>query len=386
MPLEAPLPGARERAAGLNARYRHHAAADVLAHALADPEVGKVALVSSFGAESVVLLHMLSIADRTTPVLFVDTGMLFRETLDYQLEVAWKLGLTEVHRIHTGRADLFAGDPEGLLHRYDANACCDLRKARPLARALTPFDAWVTGRKRFQGGARAALDFFEADGEARIKVNPLAHWTREDVADYMVNNRLPRHPLLREGYTSIGCAPCTTPTLPGEDPRAGRWRGKTKDECGIHFAGGSAVRTGKETPMTLVTDKGFGPDDWPHGFTPLQDLAASDAERPRAVDVPSDTDPAALAGRLAGIALIRIEFPSFSDGRGFTIAARLRRMGYRGRLRAKGHVIADQYAMARRAGFDEVEIDDGLAARQPEDQWLRRAEWQAHDYRARLRA
>ena len=138
--------------------------------------------------------------------------------------------------------------------------------------------------------------------------------------------------------------------------------------------------------MTLVTDKGFGPDDWPHGFTPLEDLAANDAERPRAVDVPSDTDPAALAGRLAGIALIRIEFPSFSDGRGFTIAARLRRMGYRGRLRAKGHVIADQYAMARRAGFDEVEIDDGLAARQPEDQWLRRAEWQAHDYRARLRA
>lgn len=138
--------------------------------------------------------------------------------------------------------------------------------------------------------------------------------------------------------------------------------------------------------MTLVTDKGFGPDDWLHGFTPLADLAASDAARARAVDVAADTDPAALAGRLAGIALIRVEFPSFSDGRGFTIAARLRRMGYRGRLRAKGHVIADQYAMARRAGFDEVEIDDALAARQPEDQWLRRAEWQAHDYRARLRA
>jgi len=138
--------------------------------------------------------------------------------------------------------------------------------------------------------------------------------------------------------------------------------------------------------MTLVTDKGFSPDDWTHGFTPFAELAANDAALPVAVDVASDTDPAVLAGRLAGIALIRIDFPSFADGRGFTIAARLRRMGYGGRLRAKGHVIADQYAMARRAGFDEVEIGEDLAARQPEDQWLRRADWRAHDYRARLRA
>ena len=136
--------------------------------------------------------------------------------------------------------------------------------------------------------------------------------------------------------------------------------------------------------MTLVSDKGFSPDDWTHGFTPIADLAAGGAAL--AVDVPSDADPATLAGRLAGISLIRIDFPSFADGRGFTIAARLRRMGYVGRLRAKGHVIADQYAMARRAGFDEVEIGEDLAARQPEDQWLRRADWRAHDYRARLGA
>ncbi|MDJ1007245.1 MAG: phosphoadenylyl-sulfate reductase [Paracoccaceae bacterium] len=248
MPLEATLPPVAERAAALNARYRHHAAAEVLAHALADPMVGPAALVSSFGAESVVLLHMLSVIDRTTPVLFVDTRMLFRETLDYQLEVAYKLGLTEVHRIRPDRADLFAGDPDGILHQFDTDACCDLRKTRPLEAALAPYDAWITGRKRFQGGARAALDFFEPEGETRIKVNPLAHWARDDIAEYMTNNRLPRHPLVAKGYSSIGCAPCTTPTRPDEDPRAGRWRGKSKDECGIHFENGKLVRAGKDTP------------------------------------------------------------------------------------------------------------------------------------------
>jgi len=246
MPLEAgPLP-VSERARALNDRYRHHAAADVLAHALSDPMVGPVALVSSFGAESVVLLHMLSVADRSTPVLFVDTKMLFRETLEYQLEVAWKLGLTDVRRIRPDRAAVFDGDPDGILHQFDADACCALRKTRPLDAALEPFDAWITGRKRFQGAARSDLDFFEADGESRLKINPLAHWTRDDIADYITNNRLPRHPLVAKGYASIGCWPCTTPTLPGEDPRAGRWRGQDKDECGIHFVDGKLVRTGKD--------------------------------------------------------------------------------------------------------------------------------------------
>lgn len=134
--------------------------------------------------------------------------------------------------------------------------------------------------------------------------------------------------------------------------------------------------------MTIVTDTGFSDDDWTAGFTPLDALPANDGAR--GVDVPSDADPEALANRLGAIDLIRIDFPSFADGRGFTIAARLRRMGFRGRLRAKGHVIADQYAMARRAGFDEVEIDAALAERQPEDQWRARADWRAHDYRSRL--
>ena len=130
----------------------------------------------------------------------------------------------------------------------------------------------------------------------------------------------------------------------------------------------------------IVTDRGFGPDDWPGPVTPLADLAGEIA-----VDLPSDAAPDALDGQLDGLALVRIDFPSAADGRGFTLARLLRLAGYRGRLRARGHVLADQYAMARRAGFDEVEIDAALAARQPEAQWLARAGWQAFDHQARLR-
>lgn len=227
---------------GLNARYRHHAATEVLERALSDPDVGQIGLVSSFGAESVVLLHMVAVVDPATPVLFIDTQMLFRETLDYQSEVAATLGLRDVRRIAPRALDLVTEDPDGTLNQSDTDACCDLRKTRPLERALADFDAWITGRKRYQGSTRAALDFFETDGARRIKINPLAHWTRKDVQDYMDNNRLPRHPLVAKGYPSIGCAPCTSPVAPGEDPRAGRWRGQDKEECGIHFENGRLVR------------------------------------------------------------------------------------------------------------------------------------------------
>lgn len=131
----------------------------------------------------------------------------------------------------------------------------------------------------------------------------------------------------------------------------------------------------------IVTDSGFRPDDWTGGYVSLTE-AANDVV---ALDVPSDADPDDLAGRLAGVRMVRVDFPSFADGRGFTIARTLRLKGYSGRLRARGHVLADQYAMARRAGFDEVEIDDALAERQPEAQWRARADWTAHDYQARLR-
>ena len=230
------------RVTALNTRYRHHSAISVLEHALADADTGAVAMVSSFGAESVVLLHMVAMVDRDTPVLFLDTEMLFDETLAYQRAVAAHLGLGDVRVIRASRTKLAAHDPEGMLHRDNPDACCDLRKSQPLAHALAPFDAWITGRKRFQSGSRAALAFFEAEGEARIKINPLAHWAREDVQDYITNNRLPRHPLVARGYPSIGCAPCTSPVAAGEDPRAGRWRGQDKEECGIHFVDGKIIR------------------------------------------------------------------------------------------------------------------------------------------------
>ena len=133
---------------------------------------------------------------------------------------------------------------------------------------------------------------------------------------------------------------------------------------------------------TIVTDTGFAADDWTGSFVAFADSAANDCEY--AIDLPSDTQPDVLAG-LTNAPMIRIDFPTSADGRGFTLAAMLRRAGFQGRLRAKGQVLADQYAMARRSGFDEVEIDDALAKRQPEDQWLFRADWKAHNYQARLR-
>ncbi|TMV37361.1 phosphoadenylyl-sulfate reductase, partial [Thioclava sp. BHET1] len=139
-------------------------------------------------------------------------------------------------------ADLAAQDPQGLLHKSNTDACCNIRKTLPLERALTNFDAWITGRKRYQGQTRANIDFFEAEGDSRIKINPLAHWGKEDLRDYMINNRLPRHPLVAQGYPSIGCAPCTSKVAPGEDERAGRWRNSDKEECGIHFINGRVVR------------------------------------------------------------------------------------------------------------------------------------------------
>lgn len=242
MPLDAPIGSLSEWVGGLNTRYKHHSATAVMERALKDPDLGRIALVSSFGAESVVLLHMVSVIDPGTPVLFIDTQMLFPETLSYQQEVAAKLGLQDVRTIHASKLSLLAGDPDGRLHSRDTDACCDLRKVQPMEHALAPFDSWITGRKRFQSGTRAALDFFETEGEIRIKINPLAHWAPEDVQEYMVNNRLPRHPLVAKGYPSIGCAPCTSPVKPGEDPRAGRWRGAQKEECGIHFIDGRIVR------------------------------------------------------------------------------------------------------------------------------------------------
>ena len=227
--------------AELNRAYAGADPVDVLARVLADYP-GRVATVSSFGAESVVLLHLLAQVDRTAPVLFLDTEMLFPATLAYQREVAETLGLTGVQVIRPDRAAAFARDPDGDLHRRDPDLCCALRKTEPLDAALRGYTAWITGRKRNQTRDRAALDVFEADAAGRLKVNPLAAWSTADVNAHIDRHDLPRHPLVREGFPSIGCAPCTTKVAPGEDARAGRWRGIDKDECGIHLVNGRFVR------------------------------------------------------------------------------------------------------------------------------------------------
>jgi len=235
-------PDAALRATALNRRYGTLPAEALLAQALADPLAGRIALVSSFGAESVVLLHLISIMAPRTPVLFIDTMMLFDETLSYQRELAARLALQDLRVIGPDRQEVFLQDPDALLHRTDTDACCALRKTRPLERALEGFDGWITGRKRHQADSRAGLAPFEAEpATGRIRINPMAGWSAEQTAAYMQRHDLPRHPLVSRGFPSIGCAPCTSPVARGEDPRAGRWRGQDKIECGIHFIGGRAV-------------------------------------------------------------------------------------------------------------------------------------------------
>ncbi|MEO0683340.1 MAG: phosphoadenylyl-sulfate reductase [Pseudomonadota bacterium] len=229
------------RAECLNRLHAGASAREVLEDAIRREFRGRIALVSSFGAESAALLHLVAQTDPTTPVLFLETGMLFPQTLAYQRDLAARLGLTDVRLIRPEAAEATAEDPEGALHRSDTDACCTLRKVRPLARALAPFDAWITGRKRFQGGRRAALELFEAEGD-RVKLNPLAGWSAAEIRWHMERHGLPAHPLVAEGYPSLGCAPCTSRAGAGEDARAGRWRGDAKDECGIHFVDGKAVR------------------------------------------------------------------------------------------------------------------------------------------------
>lgn len=224
--------------ADLRARFGSASAQDVLAGAL-DRFGGRIALVSSFGAEAAVLLHMVARLDRNVPVLMLDTLLLFPETRSYQQALSAHLGLTDVRRLtpdeHT--------DPDRTLHQSDSVACCALRKIAPLEAALHPFDGVITGRKRFQTGHRAQMERFELEA-GRIKVNPLADWTPAQTATYFDTYDLPRHPLVSRGYPSIGCAPCTSPVAMGEDTRAGRWRGEDREECGIHFgAGGIIERT-----------------------------------------------------------------------------------------------------------------------------------------------
>lgn len=218
---------------------------DVLEPLISRVFAGRIALVSSFGAESAVLLHMVASIDRTTPVIFLNTGKLFGETLAYRETVVEKFGLTNVQDIRPDPVDTARSDPSGDLWNSNGTACCHIRKVLPLQRALAGYSAWITGRKRFQTPGRASIDTFETEFE-RVKVNPLAGWSPERVTAYMKKHDLPPHPLVDLGYKSIGCAPCTSPVGASEDARAGRWRDDDRTECGIHMIGGRVVRASKQ--------------------------------------------------------------------------------------------------------------------------------------------
>lgn len=223
------LPSAQELDRGL----RNASPADVIAAALKAVGRDKLALVSSFGTESATLLKVMADVEPAIPVIFLDTGWLFEETLAYRDTLIATLGLKDVRSIKPADATLAREDPERDLWFSNPDACCRIRKVEPLARALKPFAGWINGRKRFQGDTRADIPVVEDDG-ARLKFNPFANVSREEIEAIFVRAKLPRHPLVASGFLSVGCMPCTSRTAEGEDGRAGRWRGRPKTECGIH--------------------------------------------------------------------------------------------------------------------------------------------------------
>jgi phosphoadenosine phosphosulfate reductase len=225
----AVLPAADE----LDRALRDASPHQVIAAALKAVGRDHLALVSSFGTESAALLKVMADVDPSIPVIFLDTGWLFEETLAYRDTLIDKLGLRDVRSIKPDEATLSREDGERELWFSDPDACCRIRKVEPLARALKPFAAWINGRKRFQGGLRAAIPVVETDG-ARLKFNPFANVSREEIEAIFKLAELPPHPLVASGFLSVGCMPCTSRAGPDEDARAGRWRGRGKTECGIH--------------------------------------------------------------------------------------------------------------------------------------------------------
>jgi phosphoadenosine phosphosulfate reductase len=219
--------------AALNDALREASPAEVIAAALRAVGRDRLALVSSFGTESAALLKVMADVDPAIPVIFLDTGWLFQETLAYRDTLIAALGLRDVRSIQPSEEALKRDDPDRELWFTDPDACCRIRKVEPLARALKPFEAWINGRKRFQGGLRADIPVVEDDG-ARLKFNPFANVTPQDIAAIYASAKLPPHPLVASGFRSVGCMPCTSRAESNEDARAGRWRGKGKTECGIH--------------------------------------------------------------------------------------------------------------------------------------------------------
>ena len=355
----------------LNGMFDEMDGVAVLRQAATELLPGDLAIVSSFGADSAVLLHMVAQVDPSLPVYFLETGKHFPETLAYVETLKRHLGLANVTALVPDPRDIARFDPRGDLWETDPDSCCHIRKTEPLDVELEGFGGWVTGRKRYQTRERGVLPHFELTSDDRIKVNPLAYFSDADVNAYKARHGLPEHPLFARGYKSIGCAPCTTIVAEGEDPRAGRWRGLNKKECGIHFDfNGAIARPLPAAELTLFKDGGFVADpfrDWTEGDEPASVrythiplpvfLANREAvlANPHPLGLlvsPGDRveDVGEDLGRFASIAIL---FPAFTDGRGYTSARILsERLGYKGELRAVGDVLADQVPLMRRCGID----------------------------------
>jgi phosphoadenosine phosphosulfate reductase len=233
-------PAAGAKLAQLRAAAQGRDATGIVELALGGELAGKSAVVSSFGSESAVLLHMVAAIDPNTPILFLNTGKLFGETLRYRDRLQELLGLGDLRSLAPHPIDRAARDPEGTLWSRDTDACCSFRKVLPLKRALEGFAAQITGRKRFQTKERATIlpvEYFDG----RLRFNPLADWSSADLEAYMARHDLPHHPLVGDGYPSIGCIPCTRRVMAGEGYRDGRWSGLEKDECGIHGVDGEGI-------------------------------------------------------------------------------------------------------------------------------------------------
>ncbi len=331
---------------------------------------GDLAIVSSFGADSAVLLHMVAQVDPGLPVYFLETGKHFQETLDYVETLKAQLGLTNLRVLHPDAKDLLRFDPNGDLWETDPDSCCHIRKTEPLDGAMEGFGGWVTGRKRYQTRERGVLPHFELTSDDRIKVNPLAYFSDVEVTDYKQKHGLPEHPLFAKGYKSIGCAPCTTIVAEGEDPRAGRWRGLNKKECGIHFDfNGAIAKPMAAQDLTLFKDGAFIADPfrpWVDGDEPAsvryvhvpvaEFLAHREAilanPHPLGLLVSPGDRVEDVAGDLGRFASVAVNFPAFTDGRGYSSARMLvERYNYAGELRAVGDVLADQVPLMRRCGI-----------------------------------
>ena len=219
----------------LNARFAGVDTLAMLRALIAEGVLGKTAVVSSFGTESAVLLHLVAATSRSIPVIFVDTLKMFPETMAYRDTLLSTFGLADSRTVEPNPDALAAKDAKGMRWSYDPDGCCEIRKVEPLARAKHGLDSWISGRKAFQSSTRQNIARFEVE-DGRLKVNPLGDWVKADLDAYFAEHALPRHPLEADGFLSIGCQPCTSKVAPGEDPRAGRWRGWDKVECGIHVS------------------------------------------------------------------------------------------------------------------------------------------------------